>query len=215
MKNTLSLLSILNNLGDEYVLFKKWDAFPSFTPGSTIDLLVIDRFEASLTLQNYFLNLFNEEEVSLKVTERECNIFLDIIHNNAIWLRIDLFDHFNFFTHFSVQDTLNVKVFLNREIIQFDNQKIYVSSKEFDLLIRYFEYLEWVEQFPDKSNYLDFILANSTQDLQQQLIKNAHRYTRYIHSHWQEQDNQRAFLFSRKQAVKEILRLIGFITRIF
>lgn len=214
MNNNFSLLPLIHKLGDNYVLLKIWDDFPSFTPGSDIDLLVLDRFDASTLLQKYLRNFVDDNTTTIRVSESNCHIHIDILNDNSIFFRIDLFDDFNFFTKFSIQNALKTKIFLTRQTIDINKQKIFIPSEEFDLLIRYFEYLEWFERRPDKIKHLDFILSNSNKDQQQQLVLNSHRFIRYIHPNWSEEVNQISTpIESRKHAIHEIFRLIKFVIK--
>ncbi len=208
MIKKFSILSLLNNLGDEYILLKKWDDFPAFLPGSDVDVLVIDRFAVSEKAQEYLHHILAGEEVFLRVGEGNKHIHLDLMNGNDILIRLDLIDSLDCFTRFSVQDAIKVKIFLDRENISVDNQEVFVLSHEFDLLIRYFEYLEWFERRPDKMKHLDYILANSTQEQRLVLINNAHRFIRFHHARWQEENPPKNVpVKSRKQALKEIARL--------
>jgi len=184
MTETFSILSLLDILGDEYILLKKWPEFPSFLPGSDIDLLVLDRFMVSEKIQKYLWEILDGKECFLRVTEGAYHIHLDLIRENKLWLRLDLIDGFDFFTQFSVQSALKIKLFLERERIDVEGQFIYIPSPELELLIRYYEYLEWFERRPDKIKHLDFILANSTPEQQGKLIENAHRFIRFHHAQW-------------------------------
>jgi hypothetical protein len=185
MVEKFSILSILDLLGDEYVLLKKWPEFPSFLPGSDIDLLVTDRLSVSKKIQKYLLEILDGKESFLRVNEGRNHIHLDIIREDILWFRLDLVDEFDFFTQFSVQSALKIKLFLEREKIDVDGQEVYIPSPEHELLIRYFEYLEWFERRPDKIKHLDYILANSTPEQRAQLIENTHRFIRLQHAQWQ------------------------------
>ncbi len=209
MSLNLSIPSALNSLGDEYILLKRWSDFPSFLPGSDVDILVIDRLAASAMLQKYLGAIVDRNEYFLRIMEGTNHIHLDIMQKDQVWIRFDLMDSFEGFSRFTIQDSLKVKLFLSRDKFVCEEQEIFVPSHEFDLLIRYFEYLEYFELRPDKIKHLDYICANSTPEQQAELINNAHRYIRFQRSQWQgkvpvvpSSDK------SRKQAFKEIFRLI-------
>ncbi len=211
---SISVLSILEALSGDYILLRKWMDFPSFFPGSDVDLLVIDRFDSSLLLQNYFMEFIKDESYYLKVTEGKGHIHLDIMEKDRIFLRIDLIDGFDYFTRFSVQDALKIRIFLSRKTIDVDNQKVVVPSTEFDLLLRYLEYLEWFDRRPDKIKHIDYILSTATEDQIQELINDTHRYLRYNHKKWPYPINQNIFFIdSRKKAIKEILNLCKYVVQ--
>jgi hypothetical protein len=203
MTETFSILSLLEFLGDEYVLLKKWPEFPVFLPGSDIDLLVIDRFTASEKIQKYLSEILDGSECFLRVTEGRYHIHLDLIRENKLWIRLDLIDELDFYTQFSIQPALKTKLFLERKSIDVDGHAIYIPSPEHELIIRYYEYLEWFERRPDKIKHLDFILANSTPEQQEKIIENAHRFIRLHHAQWQGEVPPRTY--SRKQNIKVIV----------
>ena len=210
MTDSLSILPILDSLGEEYILLKRWPEFPSFLPGSDIDLLVVDRFTASGSIQKKLAEILDGEKCFLRVTEGEHHIHLDIIRESKLWIRFDLIDELDFYTKFSVQSALKVKLFLERERIFIDDHSIYVPSPEHELLIRYYEYLEWFERRPDKIKHLDFILANSTPEQRRELIENAHRFIRLQHAQWQGEVPPRPY--SRNQKIKTVInkaKLLG------
>jgi hypothetical protein len=211
----LSTLAILHSLGDEYILLKRWDNFPAFLPGSDVDILVVDRYLASQKIQKYLNSILDHEEYFLQVTEGTSHIHVDVIHGKDIWIRCDLIDDFDYFTRFSIQNALKIKLFLSREKKVIDHQEVYVPSPEFDYLLRYFEYLEYFETRQDKIKHLDYILANATSEQQAELINDAHRYIRFNHLQWQGKVPAKTnSIQSRKQAIKEILRLSKWVVQI-
>ena len=142
MKKTISILSILDCLKDDYILLKKWDDFPAYVPGSDVDILVMDKFDSSKRLQNFLSSVLNGEDQFLRVCEGSSHIHLDIMQEDMLLLRVDLIDNFDFFTQFSIQKALLINLFLTRQKKAYDDHQIYVPSNDFDLLLRYFEYLE-------------------------------------------------------------------------
>ena len=185
MIKPINIIEILKVLEDDYVLLKKWGDFPEYTPGSDMDLLVVDRQRASRSVQDYLIKKINGEETVLRVTEGESHTHIDICNGKNIILRVDLIDGFDFFTKFSVQDALKTKIFLTRVAQKIDDLKVFVPSPEFDFFIRYLEYLEWFERRPDKIKHLDYILSHSDDAQREQLIENTHRYIRFHHARWQ------------------------------
>jgi len=185
MNKPISVIEILNVLDDDYVLLKKRENFPEYTPGSDIDLLVIDRQWASRRAQNYLIKRINANETILRISEGKKHTHIDICEGKNIILRIDLVDEFDFFTKFSIQGALKTKIFMTRVAQKVGDFKVFTPSLEFDLLIRYLEYIEWFERRPDKIKHLDYILSHADDEQRDRLIENVHRYIRLHHDCWQ------------------------------
>ena len=185
MIKAFSILSLLDLLGDEYVLINKSPEFPSFLPGSDVDLLVTDKFMVSETIKKYLLDNSDGEKSFLRVTEAGCHIHLDLVRENKLWIRLDLIDDLDLYTQFSVQSALKIKLFLERVKLIVDGREIYIPSPEHALFLRYYEYLDWSEHRPDKVEQLDFILANIPPDQRAKFFENAQKYIRLHHAQWQ------------------------------
>lgn len=184
MNKPISVIEILEVLEDDYVLLKKWGGFPEYTPGSDVDLLVVDRQRASRSVQDYLIKTINGEETILRVSDGKSHTHIDICEGKNIILRVDLIDGFDFFTKFAVQDALKIKIFLTRVAQKVGDFEVFIPCPDFDLLIRYLEYLEWFERRPDKIKHLDYILSHSDNAQREQLIENTHRYIRFHHTRW-------------------------------
>ena len=183
METKFDLIQILHHV-ENYVLLKKWDDFPAFLPGSDVDLLVADLYESSKKLQLFLLPKLDGEEWYLQVKEGRGKIHIDIIHEDNIFLRFDLTDSFNF-RKFSISPAFKFKVFLDRINESCRESKIWVPSEEDNLLIRYFEYLEWFELNPSKIKHLNYILENADAETISQMIKNAHQFIQISHDRWE------------------------------
>jgi hypothetical protein len=185
MIKAFSILSLLDLLGDEYVLINKSPEFPSFLPGSAMDLLVTDRFMVSEIIKKYLLENSDGVECFLRVTEAGCHIHLDLVRENKLWIRLDLIDDLDVYTRFSVRSALKIKLFLKREKFNVDGREIHIPSPEHALFLRYYEYLELFEYRPDKLEHLDLILANLSPGQRAKFFENAHQYIRLHHAQWQ------------------------------
>ena len=210
--NNTSLLDILNSLGQDYVLIKKWVDFPELIDGSDVDLLVIDLHHSSEKLQSFFIkNLINQKNF-LRVIDNTNHVFLDYFENNQFILRLDLIDNLDIFSKFSIQNALKIKIFMSRIKINIDGYSVFLPSNEFDLLIRYLEYLEWFQLRPDKIRHLEYILETAGESDIKMLTTNIHKYVRYNHQEWKNQFRNDPKVFSsRKHAIEEIFRLSKFI----
>src|SRR3989338_2001993 len=212
----ISLISILQVLGDDYVLLKKNVDFPLFVPGSDIDILVVDRFIASRSLCQYLQENLSLEDTFVHIQEEAQHLFVDVIRDNKLWIRIDLIDQFGYFRRFSVQESLKIQLFRSKISLSVDCARIFVPSNEFDILMRYMEYLEWFEIRPDKIKHLEYILQCSNEQEQKQLIDHLHQYISLFHKKWQGDVPQRENRIKRfaKYIIRFYRRISHIILRI-
>jgi len=178
----INLLEILQAI-DDYVLIKKDEAFPRYAPGTDLDLAVFDREIVIKAIYDYY-NRQLRNSVELKITDVENHCHVDFFVNGELDMRIDLIDNFNFFKKFAVKPSFLVKLFKDRKIFYHSQRPVYVPSDVDDLTLRYFEYLEWFEQRPDKIKHLDYIYAMDDPDLKQRFFENTHRYIQFKPKTW-------------------------------
>lgn len=183
MGTSINLIDLLQSL-DNYVLLKLWPGYPDVRPGTELDLLVLDKFDSSEKLKSYLEDHVDGIEFHIRVTDTNSQFHLDIIKGNKIEIRLDLIDNFDIFTRFSVKQSLITEVFMNRDNLDIQNAKIFVPSNEHDLLLRYFEFIEYFEQPPEKISHLDFIANTADENTKKDLIFNAHRYINFRRKEW-------------------------------
>lgn len=215
MNHNLTLLDALGCLGEEYIILRIWPDFPSYLLGSDIGILVIDLYKASKQIQEFLIKFTNEDN-TIKVEELHNQIHIDFLREKKLVIRFGIIDSLDIYSRFHVQDSLKTIIFLTRTTQDINNQQIYLPSTEMDYLIRYFEYLQWFEQRPDKIKHMEYILANSTEKQRLELIENAHRFLRWNHSTADEKvipsmNSEVVYVNSKKQAIKELVRLIKYL----
>jgi hypothetical protein len=72
-----------------------------------------------------------------------------------------------------------VKLFKDRKSIPSSNGNVFVPNDEDELMLRYFEYLEWFDRRPDKIKHIDYICAQKDTALMQRFFENTHRYIQF------------------------------------
>ncbi len=183
----INLIKLLYEIED-YVLIKKSREFPDYYSGSDVDLLVMDK---DTTLQKvadfYESNLSLNGE--LRITNREYYCHIDFLINEKLDIRIDLIHNFNFFTKFSVKNAFFVKVFKDRRIIDVKNGSVYIPAPEDDLTIRYFEYLEYFDRYPNKIRHLDYICDVNDELLKKRFFENTHAFICFKRAEWKQEGN--------------------------
>ena len=170
---------------EDYVLLKRSETFPYYNPGSDVDLLVMDREEALRSIRSFYEALkATDWEMSVTDTPGHCHV--DFIFSGELDIRVDLIDGFDFYTKFVVKPSFLVKVFRDRQMWTCDRGDYFVPASEDDLTIRYFEYLEYFDQLPDKIKHLDYICGEENELLKRRFFENTHRFIRFKRKEWVE-----------------------------
>ena len=195
----IDLIKLLCEIED-YVLIKKSKEFPDYSSGSDVDLLVMDKDTALQKVVDFYeSNLSLKGE--LKVTDKKYHCHIDFLVDDKLDIRIDLIHNFDFFTHFSVKNGFFVKAFKDRQIIDFENGFVYILAPEDDLTIRYFEYLEYFDCYPNKIKHLDYICDVKDELLKKRFFENTHRFICFKRAEWKQEDN----ISQKPESIKKAL----------
>jgi hypothetical protein len=183
----IDLIKLLSEIKD-YVLIKKSKEFPDYYSGSDIDLLAMDKDTALRRVVDFYesnYSLIGE----LEVTDKEYHRHIDFLTNGKLDIRVDLIHNFDFFTKFSVKSAFFIKVFKDRQVVDFNNGSFYIPAPEDDLTIRYFEYLEYFDHYPNKLKHLDYICDIKDQLLKRRFFENTHRFIDFKRAEWKQENN--------------------------
>jgi len=178
----VDLLALLQAI-DEYILIKKDVLFPRYAVGADIDLLVFDREEALRRVVEYYRHLLSSN-AELRVVDTSWHCHADFVFDGMLDLRVDLIDRFDFFQNIAIKPSYVTKLFMDRQVISYGSQTVFVPCQEDDLTLRYFEYLEWFDRRPDKIKHLDHICAVDDDDLKTRFFANTHRYIQFKRKTW-------------------------------
>ena len=198
----IDLVKLLCEIED-YVLIKKRKEFPDYFSGSDVDLLVIDKDTALQTIVNFYESNFSSKG-ELRVTDKEYHCHIDFLVDNKLDIRVDLIHNFAFFTKFSVKNGLFIKVFKDRQLFNIQNGSVYIPAPEDELTIRYFEYLEYFDRYPDKIKHLDYICDVNDDSLKKQFLENTHMFINFKRQEWRRGVNISQKPESMRMALKNI-----------
>ena len=203
-------IDLVNLLGEieDYVLIKKSTEFPSYSSGSDVDLLVMDK-ESALNRVVCFYDSYLSEKRELKVSDTGYHCHLDFLVGDKLDIRIDLIHNFDFFTRFSVKNGFFVKIFKDRQIIHFERMPVYIPAPEDDLTIRYLEYLEYFDRYPNKIKHLNYICNIKDELLKQRFFENTHRFIAFKRRQWKNEDDVAQKQQSRRPIFISVRRLIS------
>ncbi|MFQ5681795.1 MAG: hypothetical protein ACE5HC_00850 [Candidatus Binatia bacterium] len=178
----INLIELLRYVED-YVLIKKDSGFPEYAPGSDIDLVVFDREEAIRSIHSFYEREMGDA-AEMKVSDRKAFCHVDFIFAGELDLRVDLIDNFDFFKNLAVKPSFMVKLFKDRQVATCCQSQVYVPSDEDELVLRYFEFLEWFDRRSDKIKHLDYICAVDDAALKQRFFANTHRFIQFKRKTW-------------------------------
>jgi hypothetical protein len=178
----IDLIKLLCEIED-YVLIKKSNEFPDYSSGSDVDLLVMDKDTALQKVVDFYESNFSSKG-ELKVTNKEYHCHINFLINDKLDIRIDLIHNFNFLTKFSVKNGFFIKVFKDRQIFDIENGSVYIPAPEDELTIRYFEYLEYFDRYPNKIKHLDYICDVNDESLKKQFFENTHMFINFKRQEW-------------------------------
>lgn len=145
-----NILNIFKRLDNEsYCLIKKSEIFPKYIIGSDFDIFCYDAIAVSEKIASYF-NEHITDSLSLRITTNENKIVVDVLDNNSIYLRFDLYRKLPNFEQVSIRDSFFLSVIENHQVIVINDQEIFIPSDLDDAILRYIEYYEWFDRRPDK-----------------------------------------------------------------
>lgn len=152
--NILKLFNLLDN--EAYCLIKKSEIFPKYVIGSDFDIFCFDAISVSEKIISFF-NEYISETLCLKVVKNDYKIVVDIMENDLIHLRFDLYRELPTFKNVNIRKSFFSTVIEQRQISRYDEHKIYVPSDINDAILRYLEYHEWFVRRPDKIKHVQII----------------------------------------------------------
>ena len=147
-------------LKDQKYAIIKFSGFSHIASGDDIDILCNNKHKISRLIISNLRELV-EQGNEIRVTEKD-HIHIDIIKNEKIYLRFDLTDNFDSFRKITIHRSF-AKDLLNR-IVCVENKfngkpyPVFIAKEEYDLVVRYLEFLEHYDDRPDKIKHYDFIL---------------------------------------------------------
>ncbi|MDY6838319.1 MAG: hypothetical protein SWH78_10120 [Thermodesulfobacteriota bacterium] len=180
----VDLIKLLANIED-YVLIKKSAEFPNYSLGSDVDLLVMDKDTALQRVVHFYESHFSTNG-QLRVTDQEYHCHIDFLLHGKLNVRIDLLYDFGFFTMFSVKRGFFIKIFRDRRLVKIGNSSVYIPAPEDELTIRYFEYLEYFDRYPNKLKHLEYICDVKDQLLRKRFFENTHRFVVFSRQQWKQ-----------------------------
>jgi len=214
MSGKIDLLALLERV-DDYVLIL-WKEFPSYAPGSDVDLVVFDQPHAIQTIHQFY-DAHLREHGEMLVTDNDGYCHIDFYLDGEFDLRIDLIDGFNFFEKIAVKPAFMTKLFTRRKKKQFGEHSVFVPAEVDELTLRYFEYLEWFDRGRDKIKHLEYICEVDDEELKRRFFENTHRFIQFKRKTWPSDQpigqvrRQEYEVQSRRDALRQIWNSIVYL----
>jgi len=196
----IPILKIIQKI-DGAVVIKAAENFPEYCPGSDIDLLVLSIKDALDTIFQFYRNHFSNYG-TLKIEDIHGHCHADFFFEDTLELRIDLIENFNFYQKIVIKNGFTAKVFRDCCQSKSDGGSFFVPSHVDDLTIRYFEYIEYFEQNPDKLKHLEYICDIEDESVKKEFFSNTHRFIWFKRRKWSDYSNYSLEIKSRREAFK-------------
>ena len=153
----LDLSKIFQKLEDKsYCIIKLPDVFPSYDIGSDLDIFCYDVEDIS---RNILSNIqeFITSDLKIKITDNKTQIYIDIIDNEKIHFRFDLYGALPYYKNIDIKDAFFSSTIENTQVLVINNINIKVPSNIDGAILRYIEYQEWYAQRPDKIKHIKYL----------------------------------------------------------
>ncbi len=153
----LDLSKIFKKLEDKnYCIIKLPDVFPSYDIGSDLDIFCYDVQDISkIILSN--IQEFITADLKIEIINNNTQIYIDIIHNDKIHFRFDLYGALPFYKNLDIKEAFFSSIIENSKMLKLDKINISVPSNIDEAILRYIEYQEWYAQRPDKIKHIQYL----------------------------------------------------------
>lgn len=162
--NKLDLNYFFRNFETEkYCIVKLNNDFPNYYECSDIDIFSIDIKKLTQKIL-YLSEKYVKNGFRIEISEvNQEQIFVDFYFDDKLDFRFDLYQSIPHYKNIEIKMGFFNVILENRVVEQIQNENIsyyvYVPALKNDLMLRYFEYLEWYSIRPDKIKHVDFIKA--------------------------------------------------------
>ena len=199
----VDLLEFFRSLEGECYCIVKGDDLLSYREGSDIDIFCFDMVSIAKKIMAT-ANSYVSKGYSVSVNnEREDHWHIDLLKNNKIDIRFDLYSAMPEYKRISVKDSLFSSVVEGRICKEFDGVEVCYQSFIDELIIKYLEYVENYKLRPDKVRHLDYILEKIEDDeSSKRFIDKLHFYTEFPSNYTVRKKNDVVLLILKEIVLK-------------
>ncbi len=208
MINILNIFSKIENC--KYCIVKLSDTFPSYRKGDDIDIFCysVDDIVSSLLIigNNYINSGYN---IKIKSIIKKEHVHVDFIIYNEIDIRFDIYGTLPEYNKIMIKPALFESIIENSIQVAYTTEYgpviVKIPSVIDDMLIRYFEFVQWYDVRPDKIKHLSYIVDSLSESNRRQFFEKLHHYTKLPNTYYQEK-NKISILCSLSNFIKKIFK---------
>jgi len=156
--NVINLIDYFNNCSEDYCVLRISKDFPNYHPHSDIDILCKDKNKMVKYTLDYLNKTFGEKaKIAVHHPENGLHSHVDVYFSEG---KLDL--KFDFIESFDMYNKNKVSNIFVSELLKNKVKKnlVYVPKTQYEMVIRNLEYLEYINQRPDKIKHLNYINNN-------------------------------------------------------
>jgi hypothetical protein len=209
----INLSEIFINLENQkYCIIKLPDIFPDYDIGSDLDIFCYDIHKvAQIILSN--LQKFIKKDLEIKTIDNGSQIYIDVIKNNSIHFRFDLYGALPFYKNINIKSAFFSSVIEGSELISMNGFRVKTPCAIDEAVLRYIEYHEWYAERPDKIKHIKYLEDKITSDNLdvEKLLDKLHYYTllpKVRDSEKSLRNKSVTFIFDMRDTAKKILQSI-------
>ncbi len=154
--NKIDLEKVFKNFPVSYVAVRLSDYYPNYYTYSDIDIFCDDKQRFSDELNRRLLSL--KENIYTRTIKNRIHVDYYPIGAPILDFKFDIFDDFYLYKKLQVISGLKKAVLHSSCILR--NRNVRVPSKLYEGLFRLLEYYEYIDERPDKTKHLNFLLKN-------------------------------------------------------
>ena len=149
MSNSIDLMDYFKDCSEDYCIMRMDSKFPNYIPHSDIDILCKDKSKMVEYTLNYLTKTFGDKAIiSVHHPEDGLHSHVDVYFSKGkLDLKFDFIETFNMYNKNKISNNF-VDEILENKIIK---KSVYVPDKPYEMVIRNLEYLEYINQRPDKT----------------------------------------------------------------
>lgn len=175
---------------EEYCIIKLNQDFPSYHAGQDLDIFCYHPEAMSKKILKW-ANPYLSDTISIDITLKNGNLhlYVDILENKEIHFRFDLYGALPHYQKLLIKPAFFESVVENRVEKRLSNDGgtcCFVPSPIDDIMLRYFEFVEWYDVRPDKIKHLEFLMAELEEEDKPQFMRKLHHYTALPETRYEE-----------------------------
>lgn len=164
----LSLLKVT-----EDVVVKRATELPLVRRGNDVDIYTA---RPQRLLQQFEHEVLSDKSLEARVFEVDSHHFqFDIFDGDGFAIKLDLYSDAPRYRRFAVKDYFLYRMIMGGHLEEVQKCRFPVLGKVEEALVRYFEYIEFFWSGPEKPQHLEWILAELTNEQQEQVFELAHQ----------------------------------------